>query len=409
MCIYLVYNIDNKTRDEVMYMRKYKSNRLMAAVLITAAAIYATACNKTAASIDTLPMETGAPVETSGEGAAETDTAATKSSSVADNTKGNSESTSSGKTDTNTSGKNNGSTSSSKSDKNSSGTAGSTTQADSAAAASTKTGESSGTGSQTSAAQNETTTQSESTSQTITEKNTEKSTESTTKAIEVSETTTEAVTPAATEKATQAQTEAPTQKPTENVTQPPTEAPTTQPETTTQAPTEKPAPAPTEAPTQKPTEVPTPAPHVHSYISAVTKAAICAEEGVTTFTCSCGHSYTEAVPVIAHSFGEYVYNNDATTEADGTKTASCSVCGATDTMTAEGTKKSLPSWYDEHPDIPLNVATGGQRDGSLEAYFTNDFDWNGASLGCWDFGYSSDYEGVGEYAEGFVMHGFLYK
>ena len=139
----------------------------------------------------------------------------------------------------------------------------------------------------------------------------------------------------------------------------------------------------------------------------MTKAATCAEEGVKTYTCSCGSSYTETVPVIAHSFGDYIYNDDATTEKDGTKTATCSVCGATDTVTAEGTKKSLPSWYDEHPDIPLNQTRGSQHDGSLEVYFT-DFDWTGASMGSDAFGYSVASVTVGKYAEGWVMHGYLY-
>ena len=149
--------------------------------------------------------------------------------------------------------------------------------------------------------------------------------------------------------------------------------------------------------------------HVHNYTAAVTKAATCAEEGVKTYTCSCGSSYTEAVPVIAHSFGEYVYNNDATTEADGTKTAICSVCGTTDTVTAEGTKKSLPSWYDERPGIPLNVATGNQIEGTLEAYFTNDFNWDSYADGCWKFNYNATEETVGEYAEGWIHHGYLYR
>ena len=70
-------------------------------------------------------------------------------------------------------------------------------------------------------------------------------------------------------------------------------------------------------------------------------------------------------------------------------------------------KQTYPSWYDEHSE-PLNVATGNQIDGSLEAYFV-DFDWESAALGCWDFGYSSAIDGIGYYAEGFVMHGYLYK
>ena len=75
--------------------------------------------------------------------------------------------------------------------------------------------------------------------------------------------------------------------------------------------------------------------------------------------------------------------------------------------TAILSKQTYPSWYDEHSE-PLNVATGGMDDGSLEAYFV-DFDWESAALGCWDFGYSSAIDGIGGYAEGFVMHGYLYK
>lgn len=149
--------------------------------------------------------------------------------------------------------------------------------------------------------------------------------------------------------------------------------------------------------------------HVHNYTAVVTKAATCAEEGVKTYTCSCGSSYTEPISVIAHSFGDYIYNDDATTEKDGTKTATCSVCGKTDTITAEGTKKTLPSWYDEHSQT-LNVATGGQRDGSLEAYYVSgEYSWSEEAQGCWDFGYSMTSDIVGRFAEGVVVHGYLYK
>ena len=149
--------------------------------------------------------------------------------------------------------------------------------------------------------------------------------------------------------------------------------------------------------------------HVHSYTSSVTKAATCSESGVVTYACSCGDSYTESIPMTAHSYGDYVYNNDATTDADGTKTATCSVCGAADTVTAEGTKKSLPSWYDEHTQ-QLNVATGSKRDGSLEAYYVSgQFSWTDAANGCWDFDYSMTSDYVGTYAEGNIYRGYLYK
>ncbi len=39
-----------------------------------------------------------------------------------------------------------------------------------------------------------------------------------------------------------------------------------------------------------------------------------------------------------HPYGEYISDNNATEEADGTKTATCDFCGATDTITDEGTK-----------------------------------------------------------------------
>ena len=47
-----------------------------------------------------------------------------------------------------------------------------------------------------------------------------------------------------------------------------------------------------------------------------------------------------------HSFGEYVSNGDSTCESDGTKTATCSVCGATTTTTDVGSKGHLTdsSW-----------------------------------------------------------------
>lgn len=54
--------------------------------------------------------------------------------------------------------------------------------------------------------------------------------------------------------------------------------------------------------------------HSHSYTSAVTKAATCTTTGVRTYTCSCGHSYTESIPATGHNY------------VDGV----CSVCGAAD-------------------------------------------------------------------------------
>lgn len=84
------------------------------------------------------------------------------------------------------------------------------------------------------------------------------------------------------------------------------------------------------------TEVKTETTHEHIYTEEVTTPATCLEEGEKTFTCECGDTYTEAIPATGHDFSNYVSNEDATYEADGTETATCSVCGETDTRVAEG-------------------------------------------------------------------------
>lgn len=76
-------------------------------------------------------------------------------------------------------------------------------------------------------------------------------------------------------------------------------------------------------------------PHEHTYTEDVTTAPTCLEDGEAIFTCECGDTYTEAIPATGHNFSNYVSNEDATYESDGTETATCS-CGETDTRVAEG-------------------------------------------------------------------------
>ena len=74
----------------------------------------------------------------------------------------------------------------------------------------------------------------------------------------------------------------------------------------------------------------------------VTTPATCTTPGVRTYTCTKNpaHTKTEPIPALNHLFGAYIYNNDATTKADGTETAKCERCNKTDTRTAKGTKLS---------------------------------------------------------------------
>ena len=413
----------------------------MTAAVIASTLLTATACSKTFAPVDTLPVGTELPADTS----TSTEAASKKQDSTT-NKGGNTKETGTTKESGNASkdtgaGKDTGTKESDATEKSGEGNVSGEASKDSEAA--TKAGSDSSVTTATT-----TNVETSKAAATVTETTTSKVTESTTAATQAP---TEKATEKQTEKAAEKQTEKPTEHPAQKPTEPATQAHThnytatitKQPTCTAEGvktfrcscgdsyteaisaaghvfgayvynndATEAADGTETAACTicgakDTRTAAGTKIAHVHNYTAAVTKAATCAEEGVKTYTCSCGSSYTEAVPVIAHSFGEYVYNNDATTEADGTKTAICSICGKTDTVTAEGTKKTLPSWYDEHPDIPLNQTRGSQHDGSLEVYFT-DFDWTGASMGSDAFGYSVASVTVGKYAEGWVMHGYLY-
>lgn len=66
----------------------------------------------------------------------------------------------------------------------------------------------------------------------------------------------------------------------------------------------------------------------HSYTSKVTTPATCTKTGVKTYTCSvCGNSYTESIPMVAHTPGNWVVDKAATSTEKGSKHRSCTVCG----------------------------------------------------------------------------------
>lgn len=76
--------------------------------------------------------------------------------------------------------------------------------------------------------------------------------------------------------------------------------------------------------------------HTHSYVEEITKEPTCLEAGEKTLTCECGETKTEVIEATGHEFTDYVSNEDATYEADGTETAKCNNCDETDTRVAEG-------------------------------------------------------------------------
>ncbi len=69
--------------------------------------------------------------------------------------------------------------------------------------------------------------------------------------------------------------------------------------------------------------------HVHSYVSDTTTAATCTEEGLMTFTCECGSSYTRTIDAAGHRTEAVEAVPASCTEAGRTAGERCSVCGVT--------------------------------------------------------------------------------
>lgn len=81
-------------------------------------------------------------------------------------------------------------------------------------------------------------------------------------------------------------------------------------------------------------------PHEHNFVEEIKKEATCLENGEITLTCECGEVETKTIKATGHLFENYISNDDATYEADGTETAKCNYCDEIDTRTAEGSMLS---------------------------------------------------------------------
>ncbi len=74
--------------------------------------------------------------------------------------------------------------------------------------------------------------------------------------------------------------------------------------------------------------------HTHNFSEVVKnseKAATCTSEGSRVLRCSCGETQTEVIPMKSHTFGSWVTVTEATTEAEGLKKRTCTVCGKEET------------------------------------------------------------------------------
>ena len=101
-------------------------------------------------------------------------------------------------------------------------------------------------------------------------------------------------------------------------------------------------------PTETPTPIPTEPPHEHNYteVEGSEVAATCTIDGKKADkVCECGEKIEgEVVKATGHAYGEYKSDGNATYDADGTKTAECSVCGEKDTVTDAGSKLERPKY-----------------------------------------------------------------
>ena len=77
----------------------------------------------------------------------------------------------------------------------------------------------------------------------------------------------------------------------------------------------------------------------HSYTSEVIEPT-CTSYGYTHHTCDmCLQEFNDSyVDMLEHTYTNYISDNNATYEADGTKTAKCDNCDSTDTVVDEGTQ-----------------------------------------------------------------------
>lgn len=79
-------------------------------------------------------------------------------------------------------------------------------------------------------------------------------------------------------------------------------------------------------------------PHEHSYTAELTKAATCTEDGIMTYTCSCGDSYTETVKATGHSY-KLVSSSPSTCFEPSVSKYKCENCGNEITVTGKETDK----------------------------------------------------------------------
>jgi len=100
--------------------------------------------------------------------------------------------------------------------------------------------------------------------------------------------------------------------------------------------------------------------HTHQYTAIVTKAATCTEEGIKTYTCSCGSKYTEKIAKTAHKAVKDAEIAPTCTSAGRTEGSHCLVCGTVITAT-----KTIPAKGHTFT-LTVTVKATTKKDGSIK-------------------------------------------
>ena len=77
--------------------------------------------------------------------------------------------------------------------------------------------------------------------------------------------------------------------------------------------------------------------HTHAYEATITKQPTCTGNGIRTYNCSCGDSYTESIAATGHTWNSGNVTKEATCTESGGKTYTCTKCGQTRTETIPAT------------------------------------------------------------------------
>ena len=111
--------------------------------------------------------------------------------------------------------------------------------------------------------------------------------------------------------------------------------------------------------------------HEHAYNMEITKQETCTEDGLRTFSCACGSSYTEVINATGHAWGSWTTESYALVGKPGIERKTCQNCSSSEER--ERTDNEIyNSFYDS--GLQYIIATDGLMNGySLLNYARHEF------------------------------------